>query len=280
MKPTGWDEVAFVKMSGNGNDFILIDHRAGGLDESTLDAFVAGICRRRLSVGADGVILIEPSTTADFRWRFFNADGSRADMCGNGARCAARYAHRLGLCGPDLCFETAVGRIRAQVSGRRVTIGLPDPHSLALQVPISLQGRTIMASSVNTGVPHVVVETAAVDEVDLPSLGREIRFHPRFAPEGTNVNFICRGPDGEGIRIRTYERGVEAETLSCGTGAVAGALVAAAQFGMTSPVRVHPRSGSALTVFFEHSEGRFHDIRQEGEVRVIYSGVLSAEAWR
>jgi diaminopimelate epimerase len=186
----------------------------------------------------------------------------------------------LGLCGPDLCFETAVGLIRAQVSGRRVTIGLPDPHSLALQVPISLQGETIMVTSVNTGVPHVVVTAADVDVVDLPSLGRQIRLHPRFAPEGTNVNFICREPAGEGIRIRTYERGVETETLSCGTGAVAGALVAAAKFGMTSPVRVQTRSGSALTVFFEHSDGRFHDIRQEGEVRVVYSGVLGAEAWR
>jgi len=280
MKSTGLDDVAFVKMSGNGNDFILIDHRTGGLDESTLTTFVAGICRRRFSVGADGVILIESSTTADFRWRFFNADGSHADMCGNGARCAARYAHQLGLCGPDLCFETEVGLIRAQIRGRRVTIGLPDPHSLALQVPVSLPGETIMVGSVNTGVPHVVVTTTTVDAVDLPSLGRQIRFHPRFAPQGTNVNFICREPAGQGIRIRTYERGVETETLSCGTGAVAGALVAAAQFGMTSPVRVHARSGSALTVFFEQSDGRFHDIRQEGEVRVIYSGVLSAEAWR
>lgn len=280
MKPISLDQVAFVKMSGSGNDFILIDHRSGGLDESALPALVAGICRRRFSVGADGVILIESSTTADFRWQFFNADGSRADMCGNGARCAARYAHQLGLCGPDLCFETAAGLIRAQVSGRRVTIRLTDPHRLTLLMPIALRDQTIMVSSVNTGVPHVVVTGTTVDEVDLPSLGREIRFHPRFAPEGTNVNFICREPAGGGIRMRTYERGVEAETLSCGTGAVAGALVAAAQFGMTSPVRVLTRSGDTLTVFFEQRDGRFHDIRQEGEVRFIYSGQLGAEAWR
>lgn len=280
MKPIGLDQVAFVKMSGSGNDFILIDHRSGGLDESTLKAFVAGICRRRFSVGADGVILIESSKIADFRWQFFNADGSRADMCGNGARCAARYAHQLGLCGPDLCFETAAGLIRAQVSGRSVTIRLTDPHSLTLNEPISLRGQTIMVSSVNTGVPHVVVTTATVDEVDLPSLGREIRFHPRFEPAGVNVNFICPELTAGGIRIRTYERGVEAETLSCGTGAVAGALVAAMQLDMTSPVRVLPRSGDALTVFFEQRDSRFHDIRQEGEVRFIYSGELGAEAWR
>ena len=280
MTPTGLDEVAFVKMSGSGNDFILIDHRSGGLDGSTLKAFVAGICRRRFSVGADGVILIESSKIADFRWQFFNADGSRADMCGNGARCAARYAYRLGLCGADLCFETAAGLISAQVNGRRVTVRLTDPHSLTLNVPISLRDQTIMVSSVNTGVPHAVVTATSVDAVDLPFLGREIRFHPRFAPDGTNVNFICREPIGQDIRIRTYERGVEAETLSCGTGAAAGALVAAVQLGMTSPVRVRPRSGDALTVFFEQRDGRFHDIRQEGEVRFIYSGVLDAEAWR
>jgi diaminopimelate epimerase len=280
MKPIGLDQVAFVKMSGSGNDFILIDHRSGGLDESMLKAFVAGICRRRFSVGADGVILIESSKIADFRWQFFNADGSRADMCGNGARCAARYAHQLGLCSPDLSFETPAGLIRAQVSGRRVTVRMTDPHSLTLNVSISLRDRTIRVSSVNTGVPHAVVTAATVDEVDLPALGREIRFHPRFAPDGTNVNFICREASGQDIRIRTYERGVEAETLSCGTGAVAGALVAAVQLGMTSPIRVHPRSGDALTVFFEQRDGRFHDIRQEGEVRFIYSGVLGAEAWR
>jgi diaminopimelate epimerase len=280
MTPTGLDQVAFVKMSGSGNDFILIDHRSGGLDESTLEAFVAGICRRRFSVGADGVILIEPSKTADFRWRFFNADGSRAEMCGNGARCAARYAHQLGICGPDLCFETAAGLVHAQVSGQRATVRLTDPHSLRLQVPITLRGQTIRVTTVNTGVPHAVVTATTVDEVDLPVLGREIRFHPQFAPEGVNVNFVCPEPSGGGIRIRTYERGVESETLSCGTGAVAGALVAAAQFGMTSPVRVHTRSGEALTVFFEQGDGQFHDIRQEGEVRFIYSGVLGAEAWR
>jgi diaminopimelate epimerase len=201
-------------------------------------------------------------------------------MCGNGARCAARYAHHLGLCGPDLCFETAAGLVRAQVNGRRATVRLTDPHSMRLQVPITLRDQTIMVSTINTGVPHAVVTGATVDEVDLPSLGREIRFHPRFAPAGVNVNFICPELTGGGIRIRTYERGVEAETLSCGTGAVAGALVAAAQLGMTSPIRVHTRSGDALTVFFEQRDGRFHDIRQEGEARFIYSGVLGAEAWR
>jgi diaminopimelate epimerase len=278
MTPIDPDHVTFVKMSGNGNDFILIDHRSGGLDESKLEALVAGICRRRFSIGADGVILVEFSQTADFRWRFFNADGSRAEMCGNGARCVARYAHRLGVCGPNLSFETEAGLVRAQVKGRCVTIRLTDPHSLRLQVPVHLTDQTITVDSVNTGVPHVVAISSDIDQIDLPKLGREIRFHPHFAPEGTNVNFICREVSGGGIRIRTYERGVEGETLACGTGAVAGALIAAARFGMTPPVRVVTRSGDALTVFFANSAGRFHDIRQEGEARFIYSGVLDVEA--
>jgi diaminopimelate epimerase len=274
------NHVAFAKMSGSGNDFILIDHRTGGLEESLVEGFVVGICRRRLSVGADGVILIEPSFSADFRWRFFNADGSGAAMCGNGARCAARFAHQQGICGSELRFETGAGLVYAQVNGARVKIRLTDPHSLSQEVPITASGQTITVSRINTGVPHVVVAATQLDEVDLPVLGREIRFHPQFAPNGANVNFICRDPSGDGIAIRTYERGVEGETLSCGTGAVAGALIAAERFGLASPVRVRTRSGETLKVFFQHSGGRYHDICQEGEARFIYSGVLGPEAWR
>lgn len=279
MSAISMDRVAFVKMSGSGNDFILIDHRCGGLDEAALKGFVAGICRRGLSVGADGVILIETSPTADFRWRFFNADGSPAEMCGNGARCAARFAYHQGICGSDLHFETGAGRVSAQVSGTRVKIRLTDPHSLVLEVPIMVGGASLTVSRINTGVPHAVLSVPEVDGVDVSALGREIRFHPQFAPEGVNANFICREPSG-GIAIRTYERGVEGETLACGTGAVAGALVAACRFGLTSPVRVRPRSGETLTVFFRQSADGFHDIDQEGEARFIYSGDLSPEAWR
>jgi len=273
------DCVAFAKMSGSGNDFILIDHRSGGLDESLLDTFIAGICRRRLSVGADGVILIESSATADFRWRFFNADGSGAEMCGNGARCAARFAHLQRICGTEVRFETEAGLVCARVSGRQVKVRMTEPHSLRLEVPITVCGGALTASRINTGVPHVVVSGEEVEKVDLAVLGREIRFHPQFAPDGANVNFICPDPGG-GIAIRTYERGVEGETLACGTGAVAGALVAACRFGLSSPVRVRTRGGETLTVFFQHTEGRFHDVHQEGEARLIYSGVITPEAWR
>ena len=271
------DAVPFSKMSGSGNDFVLIDHRRRFLDEDRLNAFVAGICRRRLSVGADGVILIEPSQTADFRWRFFNSDGSSAAMCGNGARCAARFAHLQGVCGPDMRFETGAGEIEAHVSGRRVRVKMTDPGPLESGRRLELSNGSLGMSCIDTGVPHAVVLVDDVAAVDVAALGREIRFHPRFAPAGTNVDFISR--EREGIAIRTYERGVEAETLACGTGSVAGALVAAVEFGLPAPVRVRTASGDTLTIAFTLQQGRYRDVHQEGDARVVYTGVIRPEAW-
>lgn len=278
MAPLDMDEVPFVKMSGSGNDFILIDNRSRGLDESNLSGFIAAVCRRRLSVGADGIILIEGSETADFRWRFFNADGSSAEMCGNGARCAARFACLLGICGTPVRFETEAGLVEAQVEGMRVKVKMTDPRDLRLDIPIQLASGPLIGCSINTGVPHVVVLSAGIEDLDVAERGREIRFHPQFAPAGINANFICPEPPGA-IAIRTYERGVEAETLACGTGAVAGALVAACKLGLASPVRVRTRGGEVLTVYFEGSGGCFREVYQEGDARLIYKGVLHPEAW-
>jgi len=272
------DTVPFTKMSGSGNDFILIDNRGGTLDEGSLDAFVVGVCRRRLSVGADGVILIEGAQTADFRWRFFNADGSPAAMCGNGARCAARFAVLQGVCGPRLRFETGAGVIAARVDGSRVRVKLTEPGELQTDVRLELAGGAAGVSCIDTGVPHAVLVVDDVGRVDVAAVGREIRFHPRFAPAGTNADFISAEPGG--IAIRTYERGVEAETLACGTGAAAGALVAAHTLGLPSPVRVRTAGGDVLTVFFERRAGRFCDVHQEGDARVVYHGVVHPEAWR
>jgi diaminopimelate epimerase len=278
MQLTDMNRLPFAKMSGTGNDFILIDNRSRALQESNLSTLIARICRRRLSVGADGVILIEPSKAADFRWRFFNSDGSSAEMCGNGARCAARFAHLQGICGADLRFETDAGLVHAQVRGIRVNVKMTDPHSLRLTIPIELTSGSLTVSSINTGVPHAVVVEPEVDKLDVLGLGREIRFHSHFAPAGANANFICVEPRG-GIAIRTYERGVEGETLACGTGAVAGALVAACRIGLPSPVGVRTRSGEILTVHFGRTNGRFHDVYQEGDARLIYTGNIHPEAW-
>lgn len=272
------DEIPFAKMSGSGNDFIVIDHRAPFLPEAGIAGFVRAVCRRRLSIGADGLILLEPSGRADFRWRFFNADGSTAAMCGNGARCAARFAVLCGIRGPEVRFETGAGVIEARVEGRRVRIRMTDPGPIEEEVDLELSSGRFAARRIDTGVPHAVVILPAVEGLDVEGLGAEIRRHPAFAPEGVNADFIC--PDGRGgIAIRTYERGVEGETLACGTGAVAGALVAAKTLGLRSPVEALTRGGERLRVFFEGAGGSFRNVFLEGEARLIYRGVMTPEAW-
>ena len=209
--------IPFFKMSGSGNDFIVIDNREDRL--AAIPIAVADVavkvCRRAMSVGADGLILVEDTDGADFSWRFFNADGSVAEMCGNGARCAARFAYMQGIAGPDMRFETDAGIIFATVLDRGVRLKMTDPEDLETGVSLTVGQGEMAVSRINTGVPHVVAAVADVNAVDVVGLGREIRYHERFAPAGTNVNFIC--PIGDNtLAIRTYERGVEDETLACG----------------------------------------------------------------
>ena len=271
--------IPFYKMSGAGNDFIIIDNRDGKVKDTNLTGFISAVCRRKMSVGADGLILIETSETCDFRWRFFNSDGSKAEMCGNGARCAARFAHVTGMAGTGLSFETEVGVINAQINDDRVKVGMPEPSDLKLAYPLPLSNRSLEISSVNTGVPHVVVMVEQVNDIDVIALGREIRFHQSFAPAGTNANFVQR-QKGNSIEIRTYERGVEDETLACGTGAIASAIVSAGRFNLNSPVDVRTRSGGRLTIYFDAREGQFSNIFMEGDARIIYAGELQPEAWQ
>ena len=271
------DSVTFYKMSGSGNDFILVDNRTGIVDEEDLGPFVASICRRKLSVGADGVILIEASERADFKWRFFNADGGEAEMCGNGGRCAARLAYLKGIAGPSLSFETESGIIRAEVTGGRVKLEMPTPTLPELDYPLNVEAETFTASHITVGVPHVVIWVTDLEAKPVFSVGRSIRHHERFAPAGTNVNFAKQLDDGT-FALRTYERGVEDETLACGTGSVATALIAATKGMTSSPAVLHTRGGEALKVFFDRSAEGFDSVFLEGEARVIYEGKLSKEA--
>jgi len=274
------DGIFFYKMSGSGNDFIIVDNRNKTLDEPRLPQLVTGACRRRLSVGADGFILVEPSDRADFKWRFFNPDGSRAEMCGNGARCVSRFAFLLGIAGPRLCFETDVGVVSAEIIEDQVKIKMTDPSAIQLNRRLPRRsGAEITCDVINTGVPHAVVQVPDVEAVDVPALGREIRYHDLFAPAGTNVNFTC--PAGDGVVFnRTYERGVEDETLACGTGSAAVALVAAHTRGWPSPIQVHTRSGAVLKVHFDVRDGRFADVHLEGDARLVYRAEMHPEAWR
>lgn len=274
MKP-----IPFFKMSGSGNDFIVIDNRKAVVPEAHLNRLVTGACRRKLSVGADGLILIEPSSRVDFKWRFFNADGSLAEMCGNGARCAARFALIHGFAARQMAFETLAGVIEASVNDDAVKIRMTDPIDLRTGYGLALDRATVVVGSVNTGVPHVVTVVEDIEALDVVRTGRLIRHHPVFAPAGTNANFVAFGKEGE-IFIRSYERGVEDETLACGTGTVAAALVLAHDRGLASPMRLTTRSGSTLTVHFKHQEDRYRDVFLEGDARVIYRAELWEEAWR
>jgi diaminopimelate epimerase len=271
--------IHFYKMSGCGNDFIIIDNRSPVIEEKDLSAFIVGVCRRKMSVGADGIILIENSDTVDFKWRFYNSDGSLAEMCGNGARCVARFAYLNGITGPDMSFETLAGVVSASVSEMgMVKIKMTNPLSLKLDYPLHLRDGKFLISSVNTGVPHAVMVVDNIDETPVKEMGKEIRFHPDFAPAGTNTNFVSVQPDNI-VAVRTYERGVEDETLACGTGCVAGALITARKFGLASPVTLLTRSGGYLRIYFTLHQDAFSDVYMEGDARVIYRAELCEEAW-
>ena len=268
--------IPFYKMNGCGNDFIIIDNRAGRVALDPVD-LTRGVCRRKISVGADGLILIESSEQFDFQWQFYNSDGSRAEMCGNGARCAARFAYESGIAGQQMRFQTDAGPIEAQMHGQQVKIKMTPPVDCRLDYTIELDEGPQLISSINTGVPHVVLERPELGEADIVPLGRTIRHHDHFAPAGANVNFVFP-LNVNGIRVRTYERGVEDETLACGTGCVASALVTAARLGWRSPIAVTTRSGGILTIYFAREGNGFRDIFLEGDARIVATGEIGPDA--
>jgi diaminopimelate epimerase len=270
---TAQPRLPFYKMHGGGNDFVLLDHRERLIPEAEQPGFARRVCARQMGVGADGLILIENSAQADFKWRFFNADGSEPEMCGNGGRCAARFAVLQGIAPPALSFETLAGLIRAEVKGRRVKLAMAGVGDLKLHQQIPLDDGNVTGHFVRVGVPHLVVPVDDLEAAPVTERGRLIRFHEMFQPAGTNVNFgRFLGP--KDIAIRTYERGVEDETLACGTGAVAAALIAARLGKAFSPVTVHTRGGEALTVYFQAQAEAFSEIYLEGDAAVVYQGEL------
>jgi len=268
--------ITFYKMNGSGNDFIIIDNRDNIIEKASISTFVESLCRRKFSVGADGLILIEPSTKADFKWRYYNADGGEAEMCGNGARCVARLATMLNICDTHMRFETRVGMIEAIVKGTRVQISMPDAAHLKLDE--ELDGVPSLCK-INTGVPHAVVVVDDLENTPVNRLGKLIRNHRAFMPEGTNVNFMVPMENNHAA-IRTYERGVEDETYSCGTGAVACALIGAIKFNMQSPVTAHTHGGDYLNIFFKMDDIKFSEISLEGPTQLIYKGELMDEIVR
>ncbi len=263
--------VEFSKMSGAGNDFVLFDNRAKSL-KFTRDQIVR-LCHRQRGIGADGLILLVPceSKKADWAWEFYNSDGSGGEMCGNGARCFARFVQAKTGMNRDFTFETIAGVISAQFHGELVTVNLTTPADLRLSETLNLSIGPTIVHSVNTGVPHAVMFVPDVDRVAVKDLGAEIRHHAHYSPRGTNVNFAqVLGPNL--IRVRTYERGVEDETLACGTGVSASALVAACVHQFTSPVRVQVQAGDELGVQFKQAGAQFSDVRLTGPADFVFEG--------
>ncbi|MEN8140093.1 MAG: diaminopimelate epimerase [Thermodesulfobacteriota bacterium] len=274
--------IPFTKMSGTGNDFIIIDHRDPFIPTGEMSSFAAKVCKRMFSVGGDGLILIEDDDQCDFRWQFFNGDGSAAEMCGNGARCAARYAHAKGIAPAEMRFRTTAGIIAAQVVGEQIRLGMTPPQDTALGITLSVAGNEHTLHFSNTGVPHAVYLLDDIASAPVKELGRLIRLHDQFQPAGTNVNFAqVTGP--QELTVRTYERGVEDETMACGTGAVASALIAGLLNLIRSPAQVITSGGERLTIHFEISDQEnlvFSGIFLEGPANFIYEGMLNSEALR
>lgn len=261
----------FTKMNGAGNDFVLADNRDGNIRLSP--GQVVRICHRQRGVGADGLFLLVPckSGKADWAWEFYNSDGSPADMCGNGARCFGRYVQRLTGSTAGITFETGAGVIAASFDGARVTVNLTAPHGLRLNEQVALSTGPHAIHSLNTGVPHAVLFVPDADRAMVQQLGNEVRFHQHFAPKGTNVNFVqVLGPDH--IRVRTYERGVEGETLACGTGVSASAMIASRVHGFASPVKVQVQGGDTLEVRFKCEGDAFSDVRLTGPAEFVFEG--------
>jgi len=266
----------FTKMNGAGNDFVLVDNRSGAL---ALDATtIARLCDRHRGIGADGLLAVEPvepGANADCRMRYYNADGGEAEMCGNGARCFARFVNRLhGFGLSSVRFDTLAGVIGAEFQGEQVRLRMSEPHSLALDDTLLVRGRPLSVHSLNTGVPHAVVFVEDLETVDVRGEGSALRHHERFAPKGTNANFVQVTAPGK-ITIRTYERGVEDETLACGTGTVACAIIHHLLHGATSPVQVLVRGGDTLTVgFVRMADGRFGDVTLTGPGDFVFDGTI------
>lgn len=259
-------------MNGAGNDFILFDNRTGDIDLDRNQ--IEQLCDRHRGIGADGILLLEePTNRADFRMRYFNADGGEAEMCGNGARCFARFANKVGAQKARISFETPAGVISAELKGDLVTLRMTEPTDLRLNVDLPMTAENKMVHFINSGVPHVVIPVAKIDVADVRREGAAIRHHKMFLPNGTNVNFIeKRGPSK--IAIRTYERGVEDETLACGTGIVASALIFAASENTNGPISVIARGGDELEVDFEKVEAHFRNVTLTGPAEFVFEGTI------
>lgn len=264
----------FEKYVACGNDFILIDDRNNKIQVLSTQQ-IAKWCHRRFGIGADGLILLQNSSIADFRMRIFNADGSEAEMCGNGIRCLARFIRNLGDRRDHFAIQTMHQIFTVELTDDQVIVEMPSPAYINDAVCLTINDQELKLHHLDTGVPHAVLFAESIENEELFCLAPYIRNHAHFCPKGTNVN-IASVLSNEKVALRTYERGVEAETLACGTGAVATAIAAARAYQMKSPITVLTRSGEEMKIFFRLSERSVHDLKLVGPARKVYSGSASS----
>ncbi|MEN3013134.1 MAG: diaminopimelate epimerase [Endomicrobiia bacterium] len=274
-------KIKFAKFVAAGNDFVIINNYDKKISSKKYHELAKILCQPKFAVGADGFLVIEPSfkKNCDFKMVYYNSDGSFASMCGNGARCIAYYAYELELCEEIANLETANGVVKCIINKKKnsVKISLPDPKNLKLNILLKLENnKEINVDFINTGVPHVVIFVDDIERIDVHNLGKEIRYHKTFAPEGANVNFV-KIKDEHTLYIRTYERGVENETLSCGTGSTASACVAAVKGFVKSPVSCVTKSKEILKISFnlnspEDMISPVSSLYLEGKVKHVFDG--------
>lgn len=265
-------QMNFTKMVATGNDFVVVDNRKSVIG-SRLSVIAKKLCDRKLGIGADGLILLEKSKKCDFKMRIFNPDGSEPDMCGNGSRCVALFANNEKIAKSGMSIETGAGVLSATVKSSNVKINMTDPKDLHLKLGLKIDNKIYQLNHINTGVPHVVCFANSIDSLDLFTLGRAIRYHRAFMPEGTNVN-IVEAKRKNSIYVRTYERGVESETLACGTGSVASAIISGIIKGFKSPVKVHTKGGD-LKIYFKEKNKILGNVFLEGKAEVVFKGEWS-----
>jgi len=265
--------IHFHKMVASGNDFIVIDNRRKAVKGAV--KLAQKLCAPHTSVGADGVLLLENSRQAAFKMRIINSDGSEAEACGNGFRCIALYARKILKLPAEFRFESLSGLIDAKVMANDcVRVRLIQPHDLRLSKDLTVAGSRMQYSFINTGVPHAVVFVKDLQKVNVAQLGKAVREHKDFKPKGTNVNFVWMRSH-HAVDVRTFERGVEAETLACGTGSTASAVVSALLGFTKPPVRVKTRGGEILTIDFKLEDNKPMDVTLQGQAKFVFAGQLT-----
>ncbi|MHB1049785.1 MAG: diaminopimelate epimerase [Bacteroidota bacterium] len=272
-------KIQFTKMSGAGNDFVVVDNRTGIIGDPK--KFSVAVCDRRYGIGADGVLLLESSKKADFEMKYYNADGSNAGMCGNGGRCLSKFAYDIGIINSDLFKFEGFGHIYSakRIKNDIYQLKMKDPQNVIRNQKIPLKIGSLLANYINTGTDHCVIfidenpDLNPLTAQKVHDIGWEIRYHDAYMPIGTNVNFVSQ-IDATKLKIRTYERGVEAETLACGTGSVASAILGTAKYGMGNTISVEVQSGETLEVSFTKKDDIISDVYLKGSAVTTFTGEI------